>query len=131
MDRLLVRIAQVLAVGALSIALSIGAANAQTDSAAGQAAFRSNCAVCHMAVSNGHTLIGPNLFGVVGRHAASTPGFAYSPAMQHSGITWTTSEIATFIQAPSRTVPGTRMTFAGVHNPQQADAIAAYLSALH
>jgi cytochrome c len=76
-------------------------------------------------------MIGPNLFGVVGRRAASMAGFAYSPAMQHSGITWSSDQLLAFVQAPAHAVPGTRMPFAGLHNPQQASALVAYLATLH
>ena len=110
--------------------LAAGAATAQ-DATQGRTAFQANCAVCHMAVSNGHSMIGPNLWGIVGRRAASVAGFAYSPAMQHANITWTSDQLSAFIQAPAHVVPGTRMPFAGLHNPQQVAAIVAYLSSLH
>jgi len=34
-------------------------------------------------------------------------------------------------QAPQRVVPGARMPYAGLHNPQQAAALVTYLSTLH
>jgi cytochrome c len=98
MGRLLTSLA-----GAVALSLvSISTAGAQDAVAMGRSVFNANCAVCHMAASNGHALIGPNLYGVVGRRAASAPGFAYSPAMQHSGITWTPDRIASFVQGPMR-----------------------------
>jgi cytochrome c len=130
MDGLLKRLARG---GALAVLLALFAAseaNAQNVSA-GQSAFRTNCAVCHMAAANGHALIGPNLWGVVGRHAASVQDFNYSQAMRRSGITWTPDELQAFVQAPSHVVPGTRMTFAGLRNPQQAAALVTYLGTLH
>lgn len=133
MDRLLAGTRRLAASCALAVALLVplaGQAAAQDAVAAGRTVFSANCAVCHMATANGHTMIGPNLYGVVGRRAASVPGFVYSPAMQHSGITWTTAQIEAFTQAPSHVVPGTRMTFAGLHTPQQAAAVAAYLGSL-
>jgi cytochrome c len=51
--------------------------------------------------------------------------------MQHSGITWTHDELLAYLQAPSRVVPGNRMPYAGLHNPQQAAALVAYLATLH
>ncbi len=101
------------------------------DATQGRLVFQANCAVCHQAVSGGRSLIGPNLFGIVGRRAGSVAGFAYSPAMQRSGITWTSDQLLAFIQTPAHVVPGTRMPFAGLHNPQQASALVAYLDTLH
>jgi cytochrome c len=132
MDGLLTaqRFAKSSALAALLALFLSAAANAQ-DVSAGLAVFRTNCAVCHMAAANGHALIGPNLWGVVGRRAASMQGFNYSPPMQHSGITWTADQLQAFVQAPSHVVPGTRMTFAGLRSPQQASALVAYLATLH
>jgi cytochrome c len=84
-----------------------------------------------MAVSNGHSMIGPNLWGVVGRHAGTVAGFAFSPAMQHANITWTPDRLSAFAQALAQVVPGTHMPFAGLHNPQQAAALVAYLATQH
>jgi len=113
------------------LTLQMATPAAAQDANAGHAVFTAQCAVCHMATSNGHALIGPNLFGVVGRHAGSVAGFAYSPAMQHSGITWTSAELLAYVQAPQRVVPGARMPYAGLHNPQQAAALVTYLGTLH
>ena len=126
MARLLISLAGALVL----IGAATGMASAQ-DATQGRALFQANCAVCHQAVSNGRSMIGPNLFGIVGRHAASVAGFAYSPAMQHSGITWTNERLLAYIQAPAATVPGNRMPYAGLHNPQQAASLVAYLATLH
>ncbi|MBI3440176.1 MAG: c-type cytochrome [Proteobacteria bacterium] len=126
MGRLLISL-----VGALFLlGAAPGMALAQ-DAAQGRAVFQANCAVCHQAVANGHAMVGPNLFGIVGRRAASAAGFAYSPAMQHANLTWTTDQLSAFVQAPTHVVPGTRMPFAGLHNPQQVAALTAYLATLH
>jgi cytochrome c len=99
--------------------------------AAGSRAFAANCGACHTASQNGAARVGPNLFGVAGRRAASVPGFNYSPALRNSGITWTSEQLLAFVQHPTRMVPGTRMTYAGVRNPDQAAAIVTYLESLH
>jgi cytochrome c len=75
-------------------------------------------------------MIGPNLYAVVGRRAGSVAGFAYSSAMQRSGITWSTDQLLAFVQNPAHVVPGTRMPFAGLHNQGQAAALVAYLGTL-
>lgn len=96
---------------------------------AGQAAF-ATCAVCHSAVK-GRVIVGPPLFGVVGRKADTVPGFSYSKAMAASGITWDATSINAFITSPQAKVPGTRMPFAGLKDPVKRAAIIAYLTTLH
>ena len=117
--------------GALALMCATPATALAQDATQGRTVFQANCAMCHQAVSNGRSMIGPNLFGVVGRRAASIAGFAYSPAMQHSGITWTSAQLLAYVQAPAHTVPGNRMPYAGLHNPQQAAALVAFLATLH
>src|ERR1700739_833846 len=53
----------------------------KADVAAGQAVF-AKCQSCHSLTANG---TGPNLTGVVGRHPATEPGFAYSDGMKAFG----------------------------------------------
>ena len=75
----------------ITLALLAGStvmANAAGDAKAGAAIF-GRCAVCHTNDKGGGDGLGPNLFGVVGRKAASRPGYAYSPPMRKSGIIWT------------------------------------------
>ena len=88
------------------------------------------CGVCHKAAAGEKPTIGPNLWGVSGRKAGTQPGFSYSPAMKGSNITWTRDKLLTFIQAPQKTVPGTKMVYAGQKDPKQAAAIADYLVSL-
>jgi cytochrome c len=117
--------------GALALLVQAAGPAAAQDVAQGRTVFQANCAVCHMAASPGHSMIGPNLWGIVGRPAGSVAGFTYSPAMQHSNITWTATQLSAFVQAPAHVVPGTRMPFAGLHNPQQVAALVAYLGTLN
>lgn len=98
------------------------------DAAAGERTF-AQCAVCH-AVEPGRSGIGPSLHGVFGRAAASVEGFNYSPAMRESGLTWTAEALGDYLESPQRTVPGTRMSFAGLRDPQQRADVIAYLETL-
>ena len=119
-----------LGLGLLTAAAAFaGSAQAQ-DATQGRAIFTSTCAVCHNAARGAPPKIGPNLFGVVGRRAGSVAGFNYSPAMRNSRLTWTTAQLAAYLQHPAQTIPGNRMPFAGLPAPRAA-AVAAYLATLH
>lgn len=72
------------------------------------------CAHCHQIGPGAHIATGPPLTGVVGRTAASWPGYPYSQAMRDSHIVWDRATLAKFIAHPQDVVPGTRMQFAGL-----------------
>jgi cytochrome c len=111
------------------VVLAAANASASGDAAKGKDLFV-RCTVCHTAQSGGGNRIGPNLFGVVGRPAGTAAGYSYSTAMKKSGITWSEDVLVKYLQGPSTVVPGTKMTFAGFSNPQQAADMAAYLATL-
>lgn len=130
--------AAVLALGACGSPKE-NAADAPTASAppspedAGKRAFR-ECAVCHAVGAPGSKeaemrLIGPNLYGVVGRKAASIEDFVYSPAMQKSGLVWDEATLDRYIEKPMEVVPGNRMSFVGEPEAEKRAAIVAYLKA--
>ncbi len=111
------------------ILLAASGASAGGDGARGKDLFV-RCAVCHTAQSGGPNRIGPNLFGVVGRKAGTFDGYSYSRAMKGSNITWNEDLLTKYLQGPANVVPGTKMTFSGFSNPQQAADMAAYLATL-
>ncbi|MEJ0027946.1 MAG: c-type cytochrome [Rhizomicrobium sp.] len=95
----------------------------------GKAIF-GRCAICHTVAKGGGNGLGPNLFGVVGRKAASLPNFSYSSALRGAGITWTDAKLTAWIASPAKLVPGTRMVFGGISNPAQVADVVAYLGTL-
>lgn len=97
------------------------------DATKGEAVFVT-CKTCH-AIEAGVNKIGPSLHGVVGRKAGSIAGFAYSAANSGSGITWTPEKLFQYLEAPQRVVPGTKMSFAGLPDPQKRADVIAYLKA--
>jgi cytochrome c len=97
------------------------------DAAAGAAAFQAQCGVCHSADKPAKNKIGPSLLGVMGRKAGTAPGANYSAAMKAYGQVWTTANLDAFLAAPSKTVPGTNMTVAGVKDPAKRANLIAYL----
>lgn len=100
------------------------------DASAGQKLFRSQCSICH-SPRPGRNIIGPSLFGVVGRHSGLAPNFHYSQANLHSGLTWNPTTLDRYLTNPQQVVPGTLMTFPGLKNPEQRADVIAYLATLH
>jgi cytochrome c len=88
------------------------------------------CRSCHDFEAGGPDRIGPNLWQVVGRDIGSRPGFAYSPAMMAQPGNWTYDRLYDFLAHPGRTVPGTKMTFAGFRRPEDRAAVISYLATL-
>ncbi len=97
------------------------------DAAKGETAFIT-CKTCH-AIEAGVNKIGPSLAGVVGRKASSIAGYTYSAANHASGITWTPEKLFQYLENPQRVVPGTKMAFAGIPDPQKRADVIAYLQA--
>ena len=83
------------------------------------------CVACHSLDRN---RTGPMHCGLLGRNAGGVPGFAYSKAMRDSGITWTPGTLDQFLESPLKTLPGTKMGYAGIKNPQDRADIIAYLA---
>ncbi len=94
----------------------------------GEQVFRV-CMACHV-VQEGMHRVGPSLYNVVGRAAASAEGFnRYSAGMRNSGIVWTEETLDPYLENPRAVVPGGSMAFAGLQNPQQRADVIAYLRA--
>ncbi|QCN96968.1 cytochrome c family protein (plasmid) [Azospirillum argentinense] len=109
------------------IAMGAGAAQA-ADAAAGKDVFK-QCMACHTA-EQGKNKVGPSLFGVVGRPAASIEGFKYSKPMQEKaagGLVWTPDNLKAYITAPKEVVPGGTMAFAGIKDAGKVDDLIAFL----
>jgi cytochrome c len=79
------------------------------------------CMGCH---SIDEDDVGPRHRGVVGRRAASVPGFAYSPALKSSGLVWDAMTLDRWLSNPQALVPGTRMFYALSDSALRADVIA-------
>ena len=96
----------------------------------GETLFKKNCAVCH-SLEAGKNKIGPSLAGVVGRKAGSVAGFAYSPANKNSGARWDEQTLDAYLIDPRKFMPGTKMVFAGLKNPEDRKALIEYLKEQH
>ena len=110
--------------------LSAGGAFAQGDVPAGEAVFK-KCAICHTIGEGAKTKVGPVLNGVLGRTAGTLEDFTYSKAMKDAGaggLVWTPETLSEFLAKPKDFVKGTKMSFAGLSNPDDVANVIAYLA---
>jgi cytochrome c len=100
------------------------------DADAGQAVFKTQCGICHSPLA-GKNMVGPSLFGVVGRKSGSIEGFHYSAANKSADLTWTPEVLDKYLTAPKEVVPGTIMPYAGLKDDAKRADLIAYLETLH
>ncbi|HEY4041088.1 MAG TPA: cytochrome c family protein [Rhodopila sp.] len=112
----------------VSISWLAGAAHAQ-NAAAGAQVFKSQCSICH-SPRPGRNIVGPSLFGVVGRHSGSIPDFHYSSANRASGLVWNPPTLDRYLTAPRAVVPGTLMSYPGLKDDRERSDLIAYLASL-
>jgi len=85
------------------------------------------CEQCHDISKGGPNKIGPELWNVIGRPRASEPGFSYSSAMNEDHAPWTYASLFKYLKSPQAVVPGTKMSFAGLHSESDRVNLLAYL----
>ena len=101
---------------------------ASADVAKGEQVFK-KCAACHNVDQGGANALGPNLWGVVGKPHGVHPGFAFTDALKGVAGPWDFKALDAWLANPKKYAPGTKMTFAGLGNPQDRADIIAYLNA--
>ncbi|MBF0421616.1 MAG: c-type cytochrome [Magnetococcales bacterium] len=93
-----------------------------------------DCTPCHdMTSSHRLTQAGPPLWGIVGRRAASMPGYKYSQAHMKAGqggLVWDESSLDRYLDNPKEFIPGNKMAFAGLHGAEERKAVIEYLKTL-
>jgi cytochrome c len=115
--------AAVIGAAVAAFAMAVSPAWADGDAARGQILY-AECQICHQIQRN---VIGPRHLGLFGRKAGSLPDYNYSTALKNSGIVWNEQTLDRWLQGPAKMVPGTKMIFAGVADPQERADIIAYL----
>ena len=93
------------------------------DAVRGKAVFEKRCTGCHAIEADRE---GPRLAGVFGRKAGSVAGFAYSPGLKNSGITWTDGTLERWLSDPDLVVKDNNMSI-GVPKAEERRDLIAYL----
>jgi cytochrome c len=101
---------------------------AKADPAKGAQVFN-KCGACHTAAKGGPNMVGPDLWGVIGEPIAQGKGgFPFSDALKKVGGTWNWDNLSKWLTSPRNFAPGTKMTFAGLSNPQDRADVIAFLN---
>ncbi|MGE5337470.1 MAG: c-type cytochrome [Gemmatimonadota bacterium] len=91
------------------------AAHAAGDADRGRTLYQARCTACHSLDYNG---VGPAHRGVYGRAAGTAPGYAYSPALKSTRLSWNDETLDRWLADPEKVAPGQRM---GVNVPDAQD----------
>ena len=108
--------------------MGLSTASYAEDAEKGAKVFK-KCMACHTAEDTTNK-VGPSLKGIVGRKAASVEGYKYSDAMlakAAEGVIWDEATLAAYLPDPKSFVPGTKMTFPGLKNPEDVANVIAFL----
>ena len=100
---------------------------AKADPTKGQQIFN-KCAACHNADKGGPNQLGPNLWNVIGEPIGQGKGFPFSDALSKVGGTWNWDNLNHWLSSPRNMAPGTKMTFAGLGDPQDRANVIAFLN---
>ena len=118
------------AAAALACLWPLAPAAAQQGNAADGAEVFKKCRACHDVGPEAKNKVGPLLNDVVGRTAGTVAQFPYSEANRAAGangLTWSEGSLAKYLEDPRAFMPGTKMAFAGLKDPQDRDDLIAYL----
>ncbi len=100
------------------------------DVAKGEAVF-AKCTACHTIEQGGANGIGPNLYGTMGEPIGEGKnGYAFSSALSGHGGSWTFENMDAWLTSPRNFANGTKMSFAGLGNPEDRANIIAYLNSM-
>lgn len=90
------------------------------------------CTACHRIGPDAENRLGPHLNNILGRQAGGLDSFKYSKAMieaGENGLVWTRETLDAFLANPAKFLPGGRMSFKGISDPEDRKAVIAYLAA--
>jgi len=116
-------------VAALAVGLASAAPAQEGSPEAGADVFK-KCRACHDVGPTAKNKVGPLLNGIIGRAAGTIEGFSYSEANKKAGaagLVWTEEVMFKYLEGPLSFMPGTKMAFAGIKDPQDRKDLIAYL----
>jgi cytochrome c len=121
------------ATGALAVPPALAGDDAKPDAACDPPRAErvaTQCRICHTLGEGEGPSVGPGLWGIYRRRAASVAGFQYSKAFRGMDLSWTSAELDRFLAQLMAVVPGTMMGFAGLKDPADRAAIICLLAGL-
>ena len=127
-----IKLARCALVAAPLAGLAAAAMAQEGDVANGEKVFR-KCAACHSIKEGAPNMVGPNLYGVIGRTTGTLEGFKYSEVMTKAGEeghVWTPEELSLYLENPKKMFPGTKMTFVGLKKPEERADVIAYIASV-
>lgn len=92
----------------------------------GERVFK-KCTQCHTLVQGGANGTGPNLWNTVDEDVADNGAFPYSGVMSDLDGNWTPEQLYAYLEAPTRWLRGTKMSFAGLKKETDRAAVIKYL----
>ena len=99
--------------------------------AAGERVFR-QCQACHQVGEDAQNRVGPKLVNVVGGPIAAVEDFKYSNVLAEAGQAgqvWDRETLTAFLANPRESFKGTKMSFRGLSDAEDIEAVIAYLQA--
>ena len=100
--------------------------------AEGKKVFK-KCKSCHKVGEGAKNKTGPQLNGIFGRAAGTNETFKYSKGLKsaaNEGLVWDDASLRAFLTKPKAMIKKTKMSFSGLKNDKDLDAIIEYLKSV-
>jgi cytochrome c len=128
-DEIAMRRTLTFAVLASALLVQSGAAAEPGNPDNGEEVFK-KCRACHEVGPTAKNRVGPLLNDIIGRKAGTIEGYSYSEANRQAGaggLVWSENVLFKYLENPMAFMPGTKMSFAGLKDPQDRWDLIAYL----